>query len=310
MKNTLIIPFLLFVFVATAQTKSKTQKKTSNQKTVNQVRSVTTNGDRLTTKERIEMRLNDSAAKNANDHQNVVNEVNGIKVAPALNRNTSTIANKPSNNSIAKGVQETAAQIENSVKNTTASGMPVSNNAVANKPVTNEQSQYITTDINRNQLNVINQNQNASSTQNQATKAWGQNTVGESQWGQNQVGENQWTPPTVAITNSFTRDFPAIKGAVWSVDNNKNYTARYKMGDWWTTSSYNTNGLRIDTRTEIPVNGVVPSAIATYKNKQTLPVDLTRISKVERPGKLALYEVRLSNGSLVYLNEEGVEVAF
>jgi hypothetical protein len=158
-------------------------------------------------------------------------------------------------------------------------------------------------------MNAINGNQVASAAQNPAnTTKTVTNIVGESQWGINQVGENQWTPPNNVITG-FTRDFPAIRGATWTRDNNLNmYFARYRSGDLWASTTYNLNGMLVDTRTELPLTGQLPEALTSFRGRQGALVDFSRISRVDRPGRETVYEVRLSTGKITFVNNRGEEV--
>jgi len=320
-----------------AQTRTTIKKKTqsSAQKTkvtTTRKENVPATGSEVTSvRDRINQRLKDSAA--ANSTTGSANVINGITVPsvttnPPGNANTTTNTNSrttsttTASNTTAgsnasstttggNSVTNSGGQLNQSIPGT----IPVTPSNSANipgKPTSREQERSNTTDVNRVQMNAINGNQVASQVQNQnnTTKNGTVNMVGESQWGTNQIGENQWTPPN-AIISGFTRDFPAIRGATWTRDNAMNsFSARYKIGDLWTSSTYNTNGALVDSRTELPLIGTMPEPVSTFKSKQSAIVDFNRLSRVDRPGRETLYEVRLSTGRVAYINSKGEEVLF
>ncbi len=317
----------------TAQARTSAKKKTTSTQSAKAVRKAGANvSSELSVRDRINQRLKDSAASAGTSVNTTASTViNGITVpaAASTNANSATSANATTGT----GVRTTTSTTQssngsstitggNSVTNTGSpvQGRPIpgtipvtpSNGAnVEGKPVTQEQTKSSATDINRTQMNAINGNQAASAVQNpnNTTKNITTNLIGESQWGTNQIGENQWTPPNNIITG-FTRDFPAIRGATWTRDNAMNtFSARYRAGDLWTSSTYNMNGMQVETRTEMPLTGTWPEPVTSFKGRQSAIVDLNRISRVERPGRESLYEVRLSTGRIAYINSRGEEVA-
>jgi hypothetical protein len=86
------------------------------------------------------------------------------------------------------------------------------------------------------------------------------------------------------------------------------FSARYRTGDLWTSSTYNMNGIQVETRTEMPLVGTLPEPVNSFKSRHSALVDFNRISRVDRPGKETLYEVRLSTGRVAYINARGEEV--
>ncbi len=265
-------------------------------------------------KDKIEQRLRDSADDGGSGSKPnpAASVINGIRVpAPGTSPATPVVNGAADPANIQNNAQSTytnAPVLTGSVLPATSAG--INGSTTGNRPVSGEQSQYNTSDLNRNQMNVVNQNQNASSPQNNTATMLNQNTVGNNQWGQNQVGENQWSPPPAIIRSGFGRDFPAIQNATWSTDASRNYIARYKVGDWWTTTAYNTAGIRLETRTEFPVSAQYPSPVIMYREKITTPMEFSRISRIERQGKNTVFELRLNNGRVVYINNEGLEVPF
>ena len=310
-----------------AQSSTQRSKATTTQR-VNNNTNTTSQPDNV--RDRINQRLRDSAAA-ANRTATNSTVINGITVPASggnTNVNTGTTENSRTSGTVvaantnAGSNTSTTTTGTNSVTNTgvqmntTIPGtIPVtpSNPAhIPGKPTTREQERSNTTDINRVQMNAINGNQVASQAQNQdnTTKNWSTNMVGESQWGTNQIGENQWTPPT-AIISGFTRDFPAIRGATWTRDNALNtFSARYRAGDLWTSSTYNANGSQLETRTELPLVGTLPEPVNSFRSRQSAVTDFTRISRVDRPGRETVYEIRLNTGRVAYINNRGEEVPF
>lgn len=333
MKKIPLSVVLMFCIVGlSAQSRTTTKKKstTPSQKTkVVPVRKSNTSplGNGLSVRDRIEQRLRDSASSaNAANPSTSVTVINGIAVPATTtnntvssNRSTATNATAPinSNPNITASSTTTGG---NSVTNTNApvQGRPIpgtipvtpTNAAdLGGKPITQEQTRNNATDVSSVQMNAINGNQVASAAQNPDNTTRNiTNIVGESQWGTNQVGENQWTPPTNVISG-FTRDFPAIRGATWTRDNTMNtFSARYRSGDLWASTIYNYNGAQIETRTELPLIGTLPEALVTFRGRQGALVEFGRISRVDRPGRETVYEVRLSTGRIAYVNNRGEEV--
>jgi hypothetical protein len=314
----------------TKRTQSSTQKSrvTTNQRASN---STTNNSQPTNVRDRINQRLKDSAAAAAGKTNNSTTVINGITVpATGTTTNTATTTtNSSRTTNIAAAANTTAGTNTsttttgtNSVTNTgvqmnpgipgTVPVTPTNPANIPGKPATREQERNNTTDMNRVQMNAINGNQVASQAQNPEnnTKNFSGNMVGESQWGTNQIGENQWTPPN-AIISGFTRDFPATRGATWTRDNAMNtFSARYRSGDLWTSSTYNASGTQLETRTELPLVGALPEPVSTFRTRQSAVVDFSRISRVDRPGRETLYEVRLSTGRVAYINNRGEEVPF
>jgi hypothetical protein len=325
--------FVLCLGGLSAQTRTTTKKNTSSTQKVKATSSSrsnkgSTSSQPANVRDRINQRLKDSASA-TNTTAGSTTEINGI-VVPSATTNTTktTTAGSPTTpqtsatttNSNAGTNTSSTTTGGNSVTNTgallnppisgTVSVTPTNPANVPGKPTTREQQRSNTTDVNRVQMNAINGNQVASQAQNQenTTKNWTGNMVGESQWGTNQVGENQWTPPN-NIISGFTRDFPAIRGAAWTRDNAMNtFSARFKSGDLWASSTYNVSGVQVETRTELPLAGTLPEPVSAFKTRQNALVDLNRISRVERPGRETLYEVRLSTGRVAYINARGEEV--
>lgn len=297
-------------------TKSSTQApKVNNRKnTIN-----TNNNDQPGIRDRINRRLRDSADANNNTATTTV--INGITVPSTSTAKQKESATTPVNSNMESNPSTTTSG-GNSVTNTgvqlnqpipgTIPSTPSNPSNIPGKPATREQVRSNTTDINRVQMNAINGNQAASQAQNpdNPTKTTTGNMMGESQWESNQVGENQWTPPN-AIISGFTRDFPAVRGAAWTRDNAANtFSARYRNGNYWTSSTYSETGTQLETRTELPIVGTLPEPVATFRSKQSAVIDLNRISRIDRPGRETIYEVRLNTGRVAYVNNRGLEVPF
>ncbi|WP_207955468.1 hypothetical protein [Segetibacter sp. 3557_3] len=273
----------------------------TNQPNINQTNTNQTNTNQTN--------INQAGTNQPNINQAGTNPINTNQTnSNQVNTNQTNPNQSNSNQNAVQSTYTNAPVLTGTTLPATSAG--VNGSTTGNRPVSGEQSQYNTSDLNRNQMNAINQNQNASSPQNNTATILNQNTVGNNQWGQNQVGENQWAPPPAIIRSGFGRDFPAIQNATWSTDASKNYIARYKVGDWWTTTSYNTAGIRLETRTEFPVSAQYPSPVIMYRERVNTPLEFSRISRIERQGKNTLFELRLNNGRVVYVNNDGVEVPF
>jgi hypothetical protein len=232
---------------------------------------------------------NASAAATVNNSTNVnANSRNGLG-------RVNTDANVNNNGNVMIG--------SNSQQNIPGSPSHEPNRADINQRPINENSKNAISDMNSGQVNALNQNQMAPPPQN-----WGNNQSADNKWGRNTIGESQWTP-TSTIASSFTRDFPNVSGATWirDVRDTTIYSARYRTGDYWTTSTYNTSGSRIDTRTELPLTNL-PRPVSLYSDKQRANnLQLEQITKIERTAKSIIYEVRLNSGRVVYINSDGVE---
>ena len=315
-----------------AQTKTTKKSQASTQK-FRTTKTTTKPAEPANVKDRINQRLKDSAASST-AATSTTTVINGIAVTtttqaspkattsntaptPAANVNAATTV-IASSNAGTNGSSTTLGGNSVTTNNAPVQGRPIpgtipviATNAadVGGKPITQEQTRSTSTDLNRVQMNAINGNQVASQAQNPNNTTKELNGMGsESYWGTNQVGENMWTPPNNVIT-SFTRDFPAIRGATWTRDNGlSTFSARYKSGDLWTTSVYNNTGVQMETRIEMPLIGTMPQPLTTFKGKQSALVDFNRVSRIVRPGREELFEVRLSTGRIAYINSRGEEV--
>jgi hypothetical protein len=330
MKAYITVVLACCCFSVSAQTKTS-KKKASTQQTRTTKSTNQKKTEPVNVRDRINQRLKDSAtsATTATATTTVINGITVTTPAAAKASTTNkaaTITNTTvtANNVIATDNAETNRSSTtvggNSVTNTnsTIQGRPIpgtipviATNAadVGGKPITQEQTRSTATDVNRIQMNAINGNQVASQAQNPNNTTKDLNSVGsESYWGTNQVGENMWTPPNNVIAG-FTNDYPAIRGATWTRDNTmKTFSARYKTGDLWSTSIYNNTGVQMETRIEMPLIGTLPQPLTTFKSKQSALVDFNRISRIVRPGREELFEVRLSTGRIAYINSRGEEV--
>lgn len=314
--------FAIGIGTVSAQTKTTKRTTATKAKTSASKKAESTSSASTDIRYKIELRLRDSAAAaSATKSTTVINGITvntGTKttVATSVNGNVSANANAaaPANNASTTTGGNSVTNIAAPVQGRPIPGtIPVTQTNPADvpgKPITQEQTRNTATDPGRTQMNAINGNQAASAAQNPDNTAKNfTNMIGESQWGTNQVGENQWTPPNNIIAG-FTRDFPTIRGASWTRDNMLNtFSVRYKNGDFWSSSVYSVNGEQLETRTEIPLTTALPQQLVTFKNKQSALVDFSRVSRLERPGREPLYEVRLSTGRIAYVNGAGVEVS-
>lgn len=140
----------------------------------------------------------------------------------------------------------------------------------------------------------------------------GQAQFGQTNWGRSRstVGVSQWTVPP-PITATFSNEFPEAKSATWQRNDTDSsvYAARYRSGANWITTSYNSLGQRLDTRTEYPLVQP-PRAVMVYAAKQPKGFSPVTIFKLQIQGKPDVYEIRSNTGKIVYVNTEGMEVEF
>lgn len=160
-------------------------------------------------------------------------------------------------------------------------------------------------------FNTNTTSQNSVNTNSGAVDRSGQSQFGQTNWGRdtrNTVGESQWTIPP-PVTSSFNKEFPTANIATWSRNNVDTtiYSARYKSGPNWVTSSYNSAGERLETRFEIPLVQA-PRAVSIYLAKQPSNVRIASISRLQIEGKPDVYEIKKANGKTVYVNNDGMEI--
>jgi hypothetical protein len=157
--------------------------------------------------------------------------------------------------------------------------------------------------------NTISAN-NGVTTNSGAVDRSGQAQFGQTNWGNSRstVGESQWTiPPPVSA--SFTKEFPSAGDLTWTRNNTDTsiYSARYKSGDTWVTTSYRVSGERLDMRTEVPLT-LLPKRVSSYISKLPANSSVTTITKWQVLGKSDVYEIQTRTGKTMYVNNEGAEV--
>ncbi len=161
-------------------------------------------------------------------------------------------------------------------------------------------------------FNVNTISQGGVTTNSGAVDRSGQAQFGQTNWGnaRSTVGESQWTVPP-PITASFNQDFPRSNSATWTrnnVDTNL-YSAKYKAGAQWVTTNYNSSGKRLDMRTEYPLIQA-PRPVSVYMAKQPAGFKAATIYKIQVHGRPDIYEVETSVGKKIYINNDGMEVAY
>lgn len=188
---------------------------------------------------------------------------------------------------------------------------------IASTPGRNNNIRHQTTSVtiaggNDTTFNVNTLAQSRATTISGAVDRSGQAQFGQTNWGNSRrtVGESQWTVPP-PITASFNKEFPASNSATW-IRNNVDtsiYSARYKSGAQWVTTSYNASGQRLNMRTEYPLVQP-PRAVTVFIAKQPAGFEAVTIYKLQVQGKPDVYEIRTKNGKTVYVNNEGMEVNY
>lgn len=205
--------------------------------------------------------------------------------------NESTFANgvHPAQN--ASGSFDTVAANSNNINRSNQSGVAVGGNDTT--------------------FNANTTSQNGVNTNSGAVDRSGQSQFGQTNWGRdtrNTVGESQWTIPP-PITSSFNKEFPTANSTTWSRNNTDTsiYSVRYKSGESWVTSRYNSAGDRLETRFEIPLVQA-PRAVSIYLAKQPSTVRIVFISKLQIQGKPEVYEIKTADRKTVYVNNDGMEI--
>ena len=154
--------------------------------------------------------------------------------------------------------------------------------------------------------------QNGVTTNSGAVDRSGQAQFGQTNWGpgRSTVGESQWTVPP-PITASFNQEFPASNSATWTRNNVDTtlYSAKYKAGAQWVTTNYNSSGKKLDMRTEYPLLQA-PRPVSVYMAKQPAGFRATAIYKIQVQGRPDIYEVETTAGKKIYINNDGMEVAY
>jgi len=153
-------------------------------------------------------------------------------------------------------------------------------------------------------------NNNGITTNSGAVDRSGQAQFGQTNWGNSRstVGQSQWTiPPPVSA--SFSKEFPTAGDLFWTRNSTDTslYSARYKSGDRWVTSNYNTSGQRLDMRTEVPLT-LLPQRVNAYISKLPANLPVTTISKWQVLGKADVYEIQTKTGKTIYVTDEGTEI--
>jgi len=176
----------------------------------------------------------------------------------------------------------------------------------------NSQDNVIIASANDTTFNANTKSQNGVNTTSGAVDRSGQSQFGQTNWGRdtrNTVGESQWTIPP-PVTSTFNKEFPTANSATWSRNNADTsiYSARYRSGANWVTSSYNSSGERLGTRFEIPLVQA-PRAVSVYLAKQPSTIRIASISRLQIQGKPEVYEIKTANGKTVYVNNDGMETA-
>ncbi len=145
----------------------------------------------------------------------------------------------------------------------------------------NSQDNVTIASANDTTFNANTTSQNGVNTTSGAVDRSGQSQFGQTNWGRdtrNTVGESQWTIPP-PVTSTFNKEFPSANSATWSRNNADTsiYSARYRSGANWVTSSYNSSGERLGTRFEIPLVQA-PRAVSVYLAKQPSTIRIASIS--------------------------------
>lgn len=154
---------------------------------------------------------------------------------------------------------------------------------------------------------------NSVNTNSGAVDRSGQAQFGQTNWGNSRstVGESQWTIPP-PVTASFNKEFPTAADASWSRNSTDTsvYSARYKSGDLWITTNYTASGKRLGIRTEMPLM-LLPQTVSAYISKlPTNQLPVLAITKWQMLGRAEVYEIKTKPGKIVYVNNEGAEVAY
>lgn len=140
----------------------------------------------------------------------------------------------------------------------------------------------------------------------------GQAQFGQTNWGRSRstVGEGQWTVPP-PITASFNNDFPGDTAAYWTRNTTDTsiYSARSQSGANWIITNYNTQGVKLQQRTEFPLLQP-PRPVVVFLAKQPAAFKISAIFKLEIQGKPEVFEVLTGTGKVIYLDNNGMEVAF
>lgn len=271
--------------------KTKTSKNTNRAKAA--YKSIPSSANILQPRETVtEQRLKGAAGGSANSDTAAAKKtvtkspfVGGIHAAPNAGEKFDTVSRNINNiNSI------------NSINNVSNSNVTANPIAAPNDTIFNDNT--ITDDGVLTNSGAVDKSGNAQ--------------FGQSNWGNSRstIGESQWTVPP-PVTASFTKEFPTAANASWSRNNKDTsvYLARYKSGDVWVTSNYNTTGQRLDMRTEVPLV-LLPQPVKDYVSKLPANLQVTTITRWQVLGKADVYEIQTRAGKTMSVNNDGVEVGY
>ncbi len=109
------------------------------------------------------------------------------------------------------------------------------------------------------------------------------------------------------VIKSFMNDYPDVKSANWSASRG-NWSANYTVEGMQTTTTYNANGTRVNTRTMYPLDHL-PDVIVTYQ-QNTPALKVGKVYKVNTPDQDDVYEVVSADGKTVYIDSNGNETKY